>query len=454
GQLNSASPVSLPEKIEEKIQESLLTADTTHRERRAAQLAEFRKNLETIPDEEIDAASKKIFEPQAPLTADGGINSLYQNLTNPRGAFWQPYREQFKLLAATQARLKPLVAELDELKKQTSSPARFAHGVLEGGVPKSGYVGINDTKIQIRGKYDRPGDVVPRGFPTLLAGDDQPPITEGSGRLQLARWIASPKNPMTARVMANRIWQFHFGEGIVSTPSNYGKMGRPPTHPDLLDFLAHRFIDSGWSIKAMHRAIMFSAAYQQSSIPDPETFKADPDNKLFGRMNRTSLSAEELRDSLLAVSGNLDSALGGPPIRDGNLPRRTLYLMTVRSDSANFRTLFDGADPTAIVEKRVSSTVAPQALYLLNNPFAVQQSKVLAKHILDSTGLDDAGKITKLYQILYGRFPTNAEMELGRAEVPHPQLAGTGAPDSEAIEQEWIRYCHVLLCANEFMYVD
>ena len=146
----------------------------------------------------------------------------------------------------------------------------------------------------MRGKYDRLGDLVLRRFPRLLAGDDQKPIREGSGRLQLANWVASPENPLTARVMVNRIWQHHFGEGIVRTPNNYGKLGTPPTHPELLDYLAHRFIDSGWSIKAMHRAIMLSATYQQSSIPLPATLKADPDNLWLGRMNRRRLESEAL----------------------------------------------------------------------------------------------------------------------------------------------------------------
>ena len=183
-------------------------------------------------------------------------------------------------------------------------------------------------RIHLRGRYDRLGDVAPRRFPRLLAGDDQKPITEGSGRLQLANWIASGDNPLTARVMVNRLWQHHFGEGIVRTPNNYGKLGTPPTHPELLDFLSHRFVESGWFMKAMHRAIMLSATYQQSSIPLPAPLKADPDNLLFGRMNRHRLESEALRDSLLSTTGELDSIRGGPALPDLNTTRRTLYVRT------------------------------------------------------------------------------------------------------------------------------
>ncbi len=262
-----------------------------------------------------------------------GLNAALKQLTEPRGPVGQELRKDPTIFGAeVQSHLGALQAELAELKK--SQPAAFpvAHGLQEGGTPKSAYEGIHDTKVHIRGRYDRLGDVVPRGFPRLLAGLERPKIGEGSGRLQLARWMASPENPLTARVMVNRLWQHHLGEGIVRTPNNYGKLGTPPTHPELLDYLATEFVKSGWSMKAMHRAIMLSSTYQQSCVPNPETLKADPENQLFGRMNRRRLEAEALRDSLLAVAGKLDRTTGGPAVRDLNTNRRTLYVMTVRSD--------------------------------------------------------------------------------------------------------------------------
>jgi hypothetical protein len=338
----------------------------------------------------------------------------------------------------------PLVpaAEVEALKK-AKKPIPYANGAQEGGVPGSPHAGTHDVHIHVRGRYDRLGPVVPRRFPEILAGREQKPIAGGSGRLELARWLTRPDHPLTARVMVNRIWQHHFGEGIVRTPSNFGKLGRPPTHPELLDWLALEFVRSGWSIKQMHRLILLSAAYQQSSEAMVETWKNDPDNLLFGRMNRRRLEAEALRDSILAVSGRLDRTMGGPAVRDFAVPRRTLYLMTIRSDRSGFGPLFDAADPTAPVDKRTVSTVAPQALFLLNNPFVLAQTQALAKRFLDM-GKDDEARINRAYHLLYGRPPTTEESTVGRVFL---RRAGGG-------EQAWQEYAEILLCANEFVYVD
>jgi hypothetical protein len=305
------------------------------------------------------------------------------------------------------------------------------------------YAGIGDCRIHIRGSYERLGDTVPRHFPRVLAGDQQPPITRGSGRLELARWIARPEHPLTARVMVNRLWEYHFGEGLVRTPSNFGKLGERPTHPELLDFLARLFVESGWSVKQIHREIMLSAAYRQASEPPAEALRLDPDNRLWGRMNRQRLEAEAIRDSLLAVSGRLARTQGGPALRDFASPRRTLYLMTIRSDKNGFGPLFDAADPETSVEKRTVSTVAPQALFLLNNSFLLDQTRALAQRVMGE-GPADPGRIRKAYVLLYGRPPTEEEARIGREF-----LARAGND-----EAAWQEYCQVLLCANEFIYVD
>jgi hypothetical protein len=271
-------------------------------------------------------------------------------------------------------------------------------------------------------------------------------IQEGSGRLDLARWIASPENPLTARVIVNRIWQHHFGEGIVRTPNNYGKLGTPPTHPELLDFLAHRFIEDGWSIKSMHRRIMLSAAYQQSSMAPEATLHADPENKLFGRMNRQRFEAEIIRDSLLSAADRLDPALGGPAIRELDNTRRSVYLMTIRSDRNNYRSLFDAADPNSSVDRRIESTVAPQALFLLNNPFVDRQVQSLADRVTHLSAPTEADRIQWLYQQLYSR-PARPE-ELHLAEL----ILQDKAFDDPAVK--WEAYCRALVCANEFIYVD
>jgi hypothetical protein len=375
-------------------------------------------------------------------TAQAGLQAAYDELTNLRGPLANALRNDPPVFSPeTQSHLATMRGELDELKKQQPAAFPVAHGLQEGGTPKSAHEGIRDARVHIRGRYDRLGDVVPRAFPRLLGGFDQPPIRNGSGRLELAKWIANAENALPARVMVNRLWQHHFGEGIVRTPNNYGKLGTPPTHPELLDYLATEFVKSGWSIKAMHRAIMLSAAYRQSSVPAPATLKADPENELFGRMNRRRLEAEAVRDSLLAVAGRLDQTTGGPAVRDLNTPRRTLYVMTVRSDRATYQSLFDAADPTTIIEKRTVSTVAPQALFLLNHPFALDQAKALAARSAKHDSMD--ARIAWLYQTLYARIPTPRERKLASERL------GV-SPEATA----WERYCHVLLCANEFIYID
>jgi hypothetical protein len=351
--------------------------------------------------------------------------------------------------AEVQAKRDRLQSELSALERSAPPPPAYTHACVEGGCPKSGHEGIHDVAIHIRGRYDRLGAVVSRRFPEILAGADQPAITEGSGRLQLARWIARPDNPLTARVMVNRIWQHHFGEGLVRTPSNFGNLGERPTHPELLDWLAARFVETGWSMKAMHRLIMSSAAYQQSASAPPEVMDKDGDNRLFGRMNRRRLDAEQLRDSLLAVTGELVRQMGGVAVREIESPRRTLYVMTIRSDRSSFRDLFDGADATAIVDKRNVSTVAPQALFMMNHPFVHDRAAKLAESLLAELSDEDA-RIQRAYEVLFARGASNDEVELGRQLLEEWQM-GAGNVDKR---QAWQRYCHTLLCSNEFSYID
>jgi len=378
---------------------------------------------------------------------------FYRELINPKGAFWSALRGNDRIHSLESREiLASLRGELAELKKNPLPALPVAHGLQEGGTPQSAHEGIPDVKVHIRGRYDRLGEVVRRRFPQILAGEDQELIAEGSGRLQLANWIASPENPLTARVMVNRIWQHHFGEGIVRTPNNYGKLGTPPTHPELLDYLATEFVKSGWSIKAVHRTIMLSSAYQQSSVPQAATFNVDPDNLLFGRMNRRRLESEAIRDSLLAVAGNLDRTLGGPAIRDLSTNRRTLYVMTIRSDRATYQALFDAADPAAIVEKRLDSTVSPQALFLLNHPFALTQTKSLADLVLKKGPSGNVGRIDWLYRRLYGRPANPREKQIGLAALGQALSAEVNGESTAAVA--WEQYCQVLLCANEFIYVD
>jgi hypothetical protein len=399
----------------------------------------------------IDQAVEALRKQGKEVKTLGGSNiELYKSLTDSKGVFWAAARaDPANMPESIRATVVAMVDEQAKLKAELARPVPAAHALQEGGTPQSDYAGFKDARVQLRGRYDRLGDLVPRRFPRIVGGDRQDPIKEGSGRLQLAKWLASPDNPLTARVMANRVWMHHFGEGIVRTPNNYGKLGTPPTHPELLDHLALQFVKNGWSVKQMHRYIMLSSAYQQSSAADPATQKADPDNLLLGRMNRRRLEAEALRDSLLTVAGKLDRTVGGPAIRELEKPRRSLYLMTIRSDRNNYRALFDAADPAAIVEKRNESTVAPQALFLLNHPFAVEQARALAELTLKQASADDRGRIDWLYRRLYARPPKPEEVELATSVLK--EVAGSKPDDVSAA---WTQYCQILLCANEFMYVD
>ena len=241
----------------------------------------------------------------------GPSDAFARELTGVHSPFWVKDRDDRRYLSPeARGELRELSRELEAARGRVPSLS-YASGIQDGGPRYGPYPGIQDARIYIRGSYAQPGRRVPRHFPEALAGRQPPPIATGSGRLELARWIARPDNPMTARVMVNRIWQHHFGEGIVRTPSNFGRKGEPPTHPELLDWLARRFVESGWSVKAMHRLILLSAAYQRSSQAPSELLDADPENRLWGRMNRRPLEAEELHDSLLALAGRLNDQPGG-----------------------------------------------------------------------------------------------------------------------------------------------
>jgi hypothetical protein len=258
---------------------------------------------------------------------------------------------------------------------------------------------------------------------------------------------------LTARVLVNRIWQHHFGEGLVRTPSNFGALGTPPTHPELLDYLARRFVDSGWSIKAMHRMMVLSAAYRQASTVGRESLRVDPDNLLVGRMNRRRLEAEALRDGLLAVCGCLDTRPGGPADADRQSPRRMLYLRASRADRSGFGAVFDGADASIQVERRTVSTVAPQALFLMNSPLMAEKVGRLVRRPEVAAARNVEDRIQALYRILFGRRATGEEMAIGRSFLEAPAAPAPGKA-GEAPLGPLEAYAQVLLLSNEFLFVD
>jgi hypothetical protein len=305
----------------------------------------------------------------------------------------------------------------------------------------------------------------------VLGGEPLPPEERGSGRLQLAQWLTQPSHPLTARVMVNRIWQHHFGAGIVRTPNDFGARGAPPSHPELLDYLTVRFIESGWSVKSLHRLIMLSSAYAMSGQEDERWLQKDPNNERLWRFDRRRLDAEEIRDALLAVSGALDRSPGGPHpflpewqwrytqhkpfLADFDTNRRSIYLVQQRIRKQPFLEVFDGADANMTTGQRPVSTTAIQALFLMNNPFAHEQALRFAERV-QAAAADDRDRIKHAYELAFARQPSAEEVELGRDYVracaTSLSAIETGAPAPQTAA--WASYLRVLLSSNEFVFVD
>jgi len=376
----------------------------------------------------IDAADKallgRLFDAKGPLTV--GKDRVEKELgDDPR------------------AKLVEFRAEKDRLEKASPPKYPVAHTLRDGKAP-------GDANILVRGNPDAPGPKVPRHFLSILGGESAP-FTSGSGRLELARAIASPDNPLTARVMVNRIWQHHFGRGLVATPSNFGKLGERPSHPELLDHLTSRFVANGWSVKSLHRAILLSATYQQGSRAEARALEVDPENRLLGRMTRRRLEVEAWRDSLLAVSGKLDPTVGGPSrkLDDRENRRRTFYAAVSRHDLAPMLRLFDFPDPNITGAERTRTTVPLQALVVLNDELLVESARGLASRIQGTTDGEDA-RIERAYALLFGRPATERERQIGREYLEAPEPEGAAPGDLS----RWVRYAHALLGTNEFVFID
>jgi len=291
--------------------------------------------------------------------------------------------------------------------------------------------------------------VVPRRFLTVLTTGTPVPFTQGSGRLELARAIFVDAAPLAARVVVNRVWRQHFGRGLVDTPSNFGAQGSRPTHPALLDDLAARFVSAGWSLKWLHREIMLSSAYRQSSGFDGTKDAVDPDNRLLWRMHRRRLEVEAWRDAMLAVTGLLDGRFGGAAqeISAADNHRRTLYGLVKRRDLDDLLRLYDVPDATVHSPGRVPTTTPLQQLFVLNSEFMARQAAALVER-LKSEGTDDAERVRRAYQLLFGRPATDGQI---RAAL---EFLATGGSDPAAREGFWRQYAQVLLGSNELMFVD
>jgi hypothetical protein len=363
---------------------------------------------------------------------------------------------------AADAAHKKTVDQRDALIKAGPKYDR-AYAVTEGAPA--------NARIQLKGDPSKLGAEVPRGFLQVLGGARLPANETGSGRRELADWIADAKNPLTARVLVNRLWLHHFGEGLVRSPNDFGVRGQAPTHPELLDYLAARFIADGWSSKTLHKQIMLSHAYQMSTADNPAIAVKDPDNRLLWRFNRRRLDAEEIRDAMLAVNGRLDRSPGGPHpfkaewdwrytqhnpfVDDFDTPRRSIYLLHQRIRMQPILGLFDCADPNTATGQRPLSTTALQALFMLNDTFIHQQAERFAERLLASPGTTGE-RIDLAFQFAFGRQATSEEQRDGAAylEEIERKFAAAKVPAEKLPRAAWASYGRVIYSSNEFIYLD
>jgi hypothetical protein len=348
-------------------------------------------------------------------------------------------------------RITLLQEKLAHLNKALPPQAALAVGAQEGGVPESPHAGIHDVRVHNRGKYDDLGDLVPRAVPALfVTPTEAPKVTAGSGRAELATWLGDTRNLHVARVWMNRVWQHHFGQGIVRTPSNFGALGDRPSHPGLLNWLAAEFQKRGQSTKTMHRLIVTSSVYRQQASVSALAKTKDPENRLLSHMNRRLLDAESLRDTWLAAGGILDlNQVGGPATSQMDSAKRTVYMQTVRSDRTSYRMLFDAADPTNSIEKRNVSIVAPQALYLLNSDFTDKVVDALASKMAAQKGTQGS-RIVQQWEELVGRPITAGERAALGDLWMSVATPGTMVPDAAVFNV----MARAMLCANATAVVD
>ncbi|WP_009964666.1 PSD1 and planctomycete cytochrome C domain-containing protein [Verrucomicrobium spinosum] len=348
----------------------------------------------------------------------------------------------------------------DYLKQLPVLPAAYA---VQEGEPQN-------ARIQIKGEPDRLGAEVPRKFLEVLGGAALPVETQaGSGRLQLAQWVADEQNPLTARVIVNRIWQRHFGTGLVPSTSDFGLRGEAPTHRELLDWLAAEFMRSGWSMKQLHRLIMTSRAYQLSSQDTEDNVASDPGNRMYWKFGRQRLDAESLRDTLLFVSGGLDLApqtqpYAMPPTArwdytqhhpfksDYPSSKRSVYQMTRRLTAKPYLQTFDGADPNVCTSTRDSSVTALQALFFVNDKFVHEQADRLAKALLKEEGGSEEVRLHQLYTSLFAREPDEAETQMLREHLA--SVRQTLGDSEQAETMAWSSLLRSLFRLNEFLYLD
>lgn len=372
-----------------------------------------------------------------------------------------------KNVETLQARVQKLKADLKKLKENAPPPAPMALAVGEQPDPA-------DYRIARRGNIHQLGDKVDRGFLTIATLKEQPEVSpKQSGRLELAEWLSRSQNPLTSRVMVNRIWKHLFGNGLVRSVDNFGHLGEQPTHPELLDYLAQRFVSEGWSMKTLIREIMVSSAYRMSSDFSADQYQKDPGNHLVWRMNRRRLSAESIRDSVLTVSGKLDLTMGGSVVshypeqainpnsnkKVGANPsefRRSVYLPIVRGSVPSALTVFDFPAPEMLVGNRSVTTVPAQALFMMNSPFVISQAEATAERILKDEKQSDRERVSQLYLTCLGREANTKEQAEALQYID--SLFGLNLKENDnknqARQKAWASYCQILFASTEFRFLN
>ena len=322
---------------------------------------------------------------------------------------------------------------------------------------------IDDTHVHVRGSVHNLGEKVPRGFLQVASSGERPTLSANeSGRRELGDWLASADNPLPARVMANRVWHWLFGVGLVRTTDNFGTTGETPSHPELLDHLATRLIADDWSVKSLVREVVLSHTYRQATANDKTNLAADPENRLLWRMNRRRMDAECLLDTVLTVSGDLRLEMDGKTYKPSlaadynykhDVVRRAIYWPSFRNSIPELLDVFDVADPSTVTGKRNTSTVSPQALFMMNDDWIITQSKQAARRLLRDADLDDPGRVRQVYRVTLGRAPTEAEEKLALNYV-HTPVQDDNTKTSNGQEQRWALLFQALFASVDFRYVD
>ena len=409
--------------------------------------------------------------PLIELPAEAGVPTAVPALAAAQRATME---DRLAALVRERDAVPPGEANRDRLRRVNSMLATLRYRLLidrPGRTPRSFAMGVRerdeavDSPLYLRGELEKPGTVVPRGLVRVLCGEASPSIAVGSGRRELADWLASPANPVTARVIVNRIWLHLFGRGLVATPDNFGAAGQRPSHPELLDTLAADFMAGGWSIKRLIRRLVLSRAYGLDSLYNSHNFEVDPDNALVWRMSKRRLVAEALRDAMLFVSGRLASEPPGPSavartgeglaffVRTAGLDasdtHRSVYLPVVRDGLLESLALFDFADPSVVTGERAATTGPAQALYFMNGAFVSRHAEALAERAR-AVGGNDAQQVDRAYRLALARLPTAGERDRALKFIKDFAASSAGV---DAQHAAWSAFCQALFASAEFRYL-